>query len=388
MNALATLNEIGLEKVFLLLMGPVFAACMALEAWWLGRAGRTQTYTWAGVGTNISLALSHAVADGAAWALLAGLFYVVYEHRVMDVAVTAWSVLGLLVAQDFCYYWFHRCSHRVRWMWASHVTHHSGETMNLSTALRQSPTYALSGMWLFWLPLAWLGFKPEHVILCVAVSLAFQFFVHTESVKRLPRLIEAVFNTPSHHRVHHARNPQYIDRNYAGVFIVWDKLFGTFVPEVERCEYGIIHQVQSRNPLVMMFHEWGAMLRDVMRRGPLHHRLTHLWAPPEWQRPQRGYVRLARLQPQLEQAPQPAASEALRPTPQAAPTPAPAAHDVAPSHAHATEGALATRPAMPRRRPGGGRRPAWRPKMSSRGGGVRPARTPAAHRSVRTPLPA
>ncbi|RZL09145.1 MAG: sterol desaturase family protein [Rubrivivax sp.] len=377
-------------------MGPVFAACMALEAWWLGRGGRTQTYTWAGVGTNISLALSHAVADGMAWALLAGVFYGVYEHRVMDVAVTAWSVLGLLVAQDFCYYWFHRCSHRVRWMWASHVTHHSGETMNLSTALRQSPTYPLSGMWLFWLPLAWLGFKPEHVILCVAVSLAFQFFVHTESVKRLPRVIEAVFNTPSHHRVHHARNPQYIDRNYAGVFIVWDRLFGTFVPEVDACEYGIIHQVQTRNPLVMMFHEWGAMWRDVSRRGPAHLRLTHLWAPPEWQRPATGHVRLARLQPQLDHAPSPAMPGAAAPsghgTFDAWPRPG---TSLVPAHARVARSTSSLRrPAMPRRRPGGGKRPAWRPKRSSRSGGsdatvgVRPARTPAARRSARTPLPA
>lgn len=388
MDALATLNEIGLEKVFLLLMGPVFAASMALEAWWLGRNGRTQTYTWAGVGTNLSLALSHAVADGLAWALLGGLFYLVYEHRVMDIAVTAGSVLGLLLAQDFCYYWFHRCSHRIRWMWASHVTHHSGETMNLSTALRQSPTYPISGMWLFWLPLAWLGFRPEHVILCVAVSLAFQFFVHTESVQRLPRLIEAVFNTPSHHRVHHARNPQYIDRNYAGVFIIWDKLFGTFVPEVDRCEYGILGQVRTRNPLVMMFHEWGAMLRDVAQRGPLHLRLAHLWAPPEWRRPQSVRVRLARLQqPQLEHEPSPQAV-ATRPSAAGAGDGASgAAANRVPSRASAAGQGPATRPSQPRRRPGGGRRPAWRPAMSS-SRGLKQARTPAERRSARTPRPA
>ena len=288
MNPLDMISDIGLEKVFLLLMGPVFALCMALEAWWLGRAGRTQTYTTQGTAINISLALSHAVADGIGWALLAGLFYQVYEHRLMDIPLHAWTLLGLLVAQDFCYYWFHRASHRIRWMWASHVTHHSGQTMNLSTALRQSPTYPISGMWLFWLPLAWLGFRPEHVILCVAVSLAFQFFVHTESVRHLPRWIEAVFNTPSHHRVHHARNTQYIDRNYAGVFIIWDKLFGTFVPEVEPCDYGIVRQIYTRNPLVMMFHEWRDLFRDVARPGRWSERLRHLWAPPEWERPRQS----------------------------------------------------------------------------------------------------
>nr|WP_233574841.1 sterol desaturase family protein [Stagnimonas aquatica] len=283
-QALAAVQAIGLEKIFLLLMAPVFAVCMAAEAWYLARRGR-QTYSLGQVSTNILLALSHAVADGIAWALVIGLFYGLYQHRLFEIPATWWSALLLLVLQDFLYYWFHRGSHRIRWMWASHVTHHSSETMNLATALRQSLTYPLSGMWIFWLPLAWLGFKPETVILAVAISLGYQFFVHTESLRKLPRWIEAVFNTPSHHRVHHARNPQYIDRNYAGVLIVWDRLFGTYVPEVEAPEYGIVRQIHSRNPLVMMFHEWQDMFRDAARPGPLWQRLKHLWAAPEWVRP-------------------------------------------------------------------------------------------------------
>nr|AAQ18193.1 probable sterol desaturase [uncultured bacterium] len=280
----AKVDEIGLEKVFLLLMGPVFIACMSLEAWWLKRRQR-QTYTVQGTAINVSLALSHAVADGIAWAVLVGLFDLLYQHRLFDIPINWWSVLGLVIAQDFCYYWFHRASHRIRWMWASHVTHHSGQTMNLATALRQSPTYPISGMWVFWLPLALLGFETRHVILVVAVSLGYQFFVHTESVRKLPAWFEAVFNTPSHHRVHHARNPQYLDRNYAGVLIVWDKLFGTFVPEDAPCDYGIVKQIHTTNPLVMMFHEWQAMGRDVKRPGALWLRVKHLWAPPDWERP-------------------------------------------------------------------------------------------------------
>lgn len=281
---LETLHAIGLEKVFLLLMGPVFAGFMAWEAWYLWRAGR-QTYSVEQVSTNVFLATSHAIADGIAWLLVIGLFYGLYQIRLFDIPATWWSFLLLIVLQDFFYYWFHRASHRIRWLWASHVTHHSSETMNLATALRQSPTYPISGMWLFWLPLAWIGFKPETVILAVAVSLGYQFFVHTESVKKLPAWFEAVFNTPSHHRVHHARNPQYIDKNYAGVLIIWDKLFGTFVPEEAPCEYGIVRQIHTRNPFTMMFHEWRDMFADVARPGPLWLRLKHLWAPPEWERP-------------------------------------------------------------------------------------------------------
>lgn len=277
-------NRVGLEKVFLLLMAPIFIACMCLEAWWLRRIHR-QTYTIRETLVNVVLALSHATADGIAWALVLGLFYVLYDHRLFDIPMNAATVIGLLVVQDLLYYGFHRGSHRIRWMWASHVTHHSSERMNLSTALRQSATYPISGMWVFWLPLAWLGFKPEHVVLAVAVSLGFQFFVHTEAIGKLPAWVEVVFNTPSHHRVHHARNPQYIDRNYAGVLIVWDKLFGTFVPEQAPCDYGITRQIHTSNPLVMVFHEWRDMWRDVFKPGPLRLRLKHLWAPPEWERP-------------------------------------------------------------------------------------------------------
>ncbi|WP_308447582.1 sterol desaturase family protein [Chitinimonas viridis] len=179
--------------------------------------------------------------------------------------------------QDFLYYFFHRASHRVRWLWASHVAHHSSERLNLSTAFRQSLTYPISGMWLFWLPMAWLGYSPDLVILVVGLNLAYQFFVHTEAIGRLGWL-EQVFNTPSNHRVHHARNPQYIDRNYAGVLVIWDRLFGSYVPEDEAPRYGIVRQIQSHNPLRLTFHEWGDMFRDAWRTRD--HR--HFWKPPEW----------------------------------------------------------------------------------------------------------
>jgi sterol desaturase/sphingolipid hydroxylase (fatty acid hydroxylase superfamily) len=285
MQWLDAFTALGLEKVFLLLMGPVFALCMLLEARWLSRHEVGQPYTEEGTSANIALGLGQALADGFAWTVMAGLFYGVHEHRLMDIPVNFWTLLGLLLAQDLCHYGLHRAGHRVRWLWASHVTHHSSQTLNLSTALRHSPTHLLSGAWLFWLPLAWLGFQPGHVILCVGVSLAFQFFVHTQAIGRLPDLVEAVFNTPSHHRVHHARNPQYVDRNYGGIFIIWDRMFGTFVPEVEPCDYGIVRQVYTRSTLVMVSHEWVDLIRDICRAGPVEARLKHLWAPPEWQRP-------------------------------------------------------------------------------------------------------
>lgn len=282
-SILQLLDGVGFETLFLLFLAPVFLACVALEAWHYARRGRREVYDWREVGHNAVLALSHQVADAAAWAGLIVLFRWVWQHRLLEIPLTAGAVFALWLLQDFFYYWFHRASHRIRWMWASHVVHHSSERLNLSTSFRQSLTYPISGMWLFWLPLAWIGFVPEHIVLCVAANLAFQFFVHTQAVGKLGWL-EWVFNTPSTHRVHHARNPQYIDRNYAGVLVIWDRLFGTYVEEREPCEYGIVRQVRTGNPFVMMFHEWIDMFRDAARPGPLWLRLKHLWAPPEYVR--------------------------------------------------------------------------------------------------------
>jgi sterol desaturase/sphingolipid hydroxylase (fatty acid hydroxylase superfamily) len=224
----------------------------------------------------------HQASDAVAWTLVIGIYYLVYQHRLFDLPGSVWTIVALVIAQDFFYYWFHRASHRIRWMWASHVTHHSSERLNLSTAFRQSLTYPISGMWLFWLPLAWLGFEPTNIIAVVAINLGFQFFVHTQAIGRLG-WVEHVFNTPSIHRVHHARNPKYIDRNYAGVLVLWDKLFGTFVAEdpAVPCDYGIIGQIHSYNPLTLTFHEWFAMFRDAARAGSIRAALGQLLCPPE-----------------------------------------------------------------------------------------------------------
>lgn len=270
-----------MEKWILLGMGPVFVLLIAWEAWYWRRR-RPDAYSLVDTLSNAGLALMHQAADAVAWALVIGVYYAVYQFRVHDWPATWWSIAALFVLQDFLYYFFHRASHRVRWLWASHVVHHSSERLNLSTAFRQSLTYPVSGMWVFWLPLAWLGFEPAHIVAVVAINLGFQFFVHTQAIGRLGWL-EYVLNTPSTHRVHHARNPVYIDRNYAGVLVVWDRLFGTYVAEdpAVPCEYGIVGQVQGHNPLKLTFHEWIAMARDARRAGSLRAALAQLVCPPE-----------------------------------------------------------------------------------------------------------
>ncbi|QBB71643.1 sterol desaturase family protein [Pseudolysobacter antarcticus] len=269
-----------MESWILLALGPVFLGFIAWEAWYW--KDRRAVYSLKDTASNAALALMHQAADALAWLAVIGIYAWVYQYRLFDFPASFWSIVALFVAQDFFYYFFHRASHRIRWMWASHVTHHSSERLNLSTAFRQSLTYPISGMWLFWLPLALIGFAPKNIIVVVAINLAFQFFVHTEAVRKLGWL-EYVFNTPSHHRVHHARNPKYIDRNYAGVLIIWDKLFGSFVaedPDVP-CEYGIVQPIHSHNPLRLTFHEWIAMFRDFARPQTFASRLKQLFGPPE-----------------------------------------------------------------------------------------------------------
>lgn len=215
------------------------------------------------------------------------LYALAYHYRLLDIKLN-WATGALLwVLTDFVFYWFHRASHRVRWMWCAHVTHHSSERMNFSTAMRQNATNIFNGGWLFYVPLAFIGFNPVWIGVSFALSLVYQFFIHTTLVTKLHPAIEYVFNTPNHHRVHHASNTGYIDTNYGGVFIIFDRIFGTFVEEKadEPIRYGITRPVHSNNLFVSWTHEYVDMFRDMGKPGGLFERLKHLWMPPEWQRP-------------------------------------------------------------------------------------------------------
>lgn len=206
------------------------------------------------------------------------------EHRFFDIGFTWWAIAIAFIGEDLAYYVFHRTSHRVRWFWAAHVVHHSSQHYNLSTALRQTATGFLSVNFLFRLPLFLIGFHPLVIAFVGGLNLIYQFWIHTESIRRLPRWFEAVFNTPSHHRVHHATNPKYLDANYAGTLIVWDKLFGTFVPEddAEPCRYGLVQQLGTFNPLKVALHEWVGIGRDLVSARTWRERLGYAFGPPGW----------------------------------------------------------------------------------------------------------
>ena len=270
-------------ELILLALVPVFLLFVAGELWILRKSGRASLYDLRDSACSAALGLLHQGADKLAWLLVLPLYGWIYQqHRLFQLPDGWLSFLLLFVGQDFLYYWFHRVSHRVRWLWAAHSVHHSSTRMNFSTAFRQSLMYPLAGMWAFWLPLAWIGFPPEQVVAAVLLNLAFQFFVHTQAVPKLGWL-EYVFNTPSIHRSHHAKNPRYIDHNYAGVLVVWDRLFGTYVEELdsEPCDYGTVKPVNSFNPLWVSVVEWRDMLAEAWRADNWRDRLLALFGPPE-----------------------------------------------------------------------------------------------------------
>ncbi|MBZ9610175.1 sterol desaturase family protein [Rheinheimera maricola] len=268
-------------ELILLALSPLFLGFIGWE-WYRSRNKVPAIYRWQDSLANAVLALLHQASDMIALILLMPFFLWLYQWRIFTVEMSVFSVIAMFLLQDFLYYWFHRASHHVRWLWASHVTHHSSRQMNFSTALRQSLTYPLSGMWLFWTPMILLGFDPKTVFAVVALNLAFQFFVHTQVVEKLG-ILEWLFNTPSHHRVHHACNALYIDKNFAGVLIIWDRLFGTFVAEqdAEPCRYGITDDFNSDNPITITFYEWRNMLTEFTTANSNRQRFNVLFGAPK-----------------------------------------------------------------------------------------------------------
>jgi sterol desaturase/sphingolipid hydroxylase (fatty acid hydroxylase superfamily) len=262
---------------------PVFIVLVLLEMIVARRRDRARynardTLTSLGLGLGSTVAgviCAGAVGASAIW---------FWNHRLFDIPFAWWAWPLCFVLDDLAYYAFHRSAHRVRWFWASHVIHHSSQHYNLSTALRQTWTGFLSLAFVFRLPLFLIGFPPAMVFFCAGLNLIYQFWIHTETIGRMPRWFEAVMNTPSHHRVHHATNPRYLDRNYAGVFIVWDRMFGTYTPEhdEERPRYGIVKQLGSFNLLWAAFHEWIGIAKDVWRAPGLKNKIGYIVAPPGW----------------------------------------------------------------------------------------------------------
>lgn len=266
-----------MQGVFIVAI-PAFAMCMALEWAWCARRALMPGYEARDTAASLAMGAGSVVLGLGADALLAMSAQGLLALAPWQVPSTWWGWALAILAVDLAFYWCHRAHHEVRMLWAAHVNHHSSKHFNLSTALRQSWTEPYTSI-PFLAPLALLGFSPAQISGAFAINLLYQFLTHTEAIGRLGPL-ERVLNTPSHHRVHHGSNVRYLDRNYAGILIVWDRLFGTFEAEGERVRYGLVHDIDTFNPLRIASHEWAALLRDVWQRP--RHALELAARPPGW----------------------------------------------------------------------------------------------------------
>ncbi len=260
---------------------PFFVATVILEIILTVKV-KLEDYEFKDAGTSIIMGLGNVFISIFTKIMILAIFLFLYKFRFFTIPFAWWAWLVLLFAEDFCYYWFHRISHESRMFWASHVVHHSSQKYNLSTALRQTWSGSFY-TFIFWFPLIIIGFHPIMVLVQMSISLIYQYWIHTELIDKMPKWFEAIFNTPSHHRVHHATNPQYLDRNHAGIFIIWDRLFKTFEPEVEKPVYGLVTNINTYNPIKIAFLEWKNMLKDFYNsKTSLKNKFKYLIKPPGW----------------------------------------------------------------------------------------------------------
>ncbi|HAN29347.1 MAG TPA: sterol desaturase family protein [Haliea salexigens] len=263
---------------------PLYLAAVLVEAW---HAHRHQSGRYRLGDTLASFSMLAASAIVELLPRLLALAAFVYLHEVSPLRDVIgrqwWAWLLLFVLDDFSYYWFHRANHEVRLLWAGHVNHHSSQYLNFGTALRQGVGERVH-KFLFWMWLPLLGFDPAMIVTVISLNLFYQFWIHTRAVGKLHPWIEAVFNTPSHHRVHHGSNVRYLDRNHGGVLIIWDRLFGTFADERddEPVVYGLTTNINSDNPWTVLSHEYRAIWRDLRRANHWGDRLRILFLAPGW----------------------------------------------------------------------------------------------------------
>ncbi|CAM3693452.1 sterol desaturase family protein [Litorimonas haliclonae] len=262
---------------------PLFVVSVALEWIFVHRQKWAGRYETRDAFASMTMGVGNLASDLLFGFLSLGVLLLAWRFRIFDFGHSLPIIVLALIAQDFVYYWKHRIAHRVRWFWSAHVVHHSSEHYNLTTALRQPWNNHFTGHILLSVPLVILGFHPLLIGFVASLNLLYQFWIHTEAVGKMPNWFEAVFNTPSHHRVHHGTNPQYLDMNYAGIFIIWDKLFGTFVGEQDdvKIAYGVVKPIETFNPAKIAFAEWGNVFRDAARKNlTLRQRLGYIFGPP------------------------------------------------------------------------------------------------------------
>jgi len=273
------------EQLLILFSTPVYVIIIGLELL-LSHLQHRKLYSWKDTASNVYLMLLNATIDLSFRVIYVAILIHVFDHKLFSwkMGVSYWVMLVL--AEDFIYYWLHRFDHEVRLFWAVHVTHHSSVHMNFTVGFRSSvfqPLYRF----IYFIPLAWLGFKPLDIVFIYSATQIWGIFVHTDLIRKMGWL-EYVLVTPSHHRVHHASNPKYLDKNMGMFLIVWDQLFGTFQPELPDAEYqqkkyGLTKPLDKPSPVHLVFHEWLEIRRDICRRDiSWREKWFYLFGPPGW----------------------------------------------------------------------------------------------------------
>ena len=258
---------------------PVFIALIIIEVV-INAKKNLNLYKIKDSTANITMGLGSVVIGLLTRTFAFFVFLWIYQFRLFEIPNTWWMWGLLLLADDVTFYWYHRLAHQIRFFWAAHVQHHSSEYMNFSVALRQSwGEPFIKFLFYIWLP--FIGFNPVYILIMQAISLVYQFFPHTKLVGKLGP-IEWIFNTPSHHRVHHATQVQYLDKNHAGILIIWDRMFGTFQKEIEVPTYGITVNINSFSPLKIASHEYISLWQDMRRAKKLSDKIKYLINPPGW----------------------------------------------------------------------------------------------------------
>lgn len=263
---------------------PLFIASVVIESYILLKK-KPENFNIKDTFASLAMGVGNLFSGLLSKFLVVFIITFLYEnYRVTTIPFVWWSWILILFADDFCYYWAHRIGHESRFFWASHIVHHSSQKYNLSTALRQTWTGGFFSF-IFYLALPLLGFHPIMIFTQMSISLLYQYWIHTELIDKMPKWFEAIFNTPSHHRVHHGSNPLYLDRNHAGIFIIWDKLFGTFQEELasEKVVYGLTANIKTYNPFTIAFHEWIAVFNDAINaKTSIKNKLKYFIMPPGW----------------------------------------------------------------------------------------------------------
>ena len=278
------------ENFLLFVAAPVVIVSALAEAIVLSRRG---AYDWKAFGVSLTdFFLRSLFTYVLPFSLAAPLVPWLSDHRLTTITLDTWSaILLLFIVQEFLYYWYHRAAHRVRWFWANHSVHHSPNELNLSAAFRIGAFGRITGTTLFFLPLVWLGFDQRIVLAVLGLNLLYQFWLHATWIPKLGWL-EGILNTPSAHRVHHAANPEYLDANYGGVLLVFDRMFGTYRPERDElsCRYGLVEPQTSYNPLRIEFSQWASLLRDLVAARSLSAFVGCLIMPPGWSADGKGHT--------------------------------------------------------------------------------------------------